>query len=125
MPLVVELLLSTHDRTRFDCGNADLNAYLRRFAGQQQRKGIGKTYVALTAAGGEAAGFVTVSVGQVAPNVMSANLGLPRHPVPMLRIGRLAVDRRAQGRGIESTLVDPLCLFIPITKLALAKGGPG
>lgn len=99
MALRIELLEARHRREGFDCGNAELNDFLRRQAGQQQRRGFGKTYVALADNGLDVIGFVTVSVGQVEAQAMPSQLKLPRHPAPMLRIGRLAVDKRVQGLG--------------------------
>jgi GNAT superfamily N-acetyltransferase len=101
----IELLTSRHCREGFDCGEAALNEFLRRQAGQQQRRGFGKTYVALAEDGVTVAGFVTVSAGQVATGQLPVNLKLPRYPAPMLRIGRLAVDVRHQGRGIGQELL--------------------
>lgn len=50
-------------------------------------------------------GFVTVSVGQVEAQALPLQLKLPRHLAPMLRIGRLAVDKRAQAKGIGRELL--------------------
>jgi GNAT superfamily N-acetyltransferase len=50
-------------------------------------------------------GFITLSVGQVATQSLPANLKLPRYPTPILRIGRLAVDKRAQGKGYGQDLL--------------------
>jgi predicted N-acetyltransferase YhbS len=101
----IRLLDAQHRREGFDCGDTALNEFLLRQAGQQQRRGFGKTYVAL--AGGEAAviGFVTVSAGQIATASLSSQSRLPRYPAPMLRIGRLAVDMRHQGKGIGQDLL--------------------
>ncbi len=101
----IELLEARHRREGFDCGNAALNEFLRRQAGQQQRRGFGKTYVALADNGLDVIGFVTVSVGQVEAQAMPSQLKLPRHPAPMLRIGRLAVDKRVQGNGLGQNLL--------------------
>lgn len=101
----IELLSPHHDRSGFDCGEAALNEFLRRYAGQQQRLGFGKTYVALSEDGMTVSGFVTVSVGQIAAEQLPGNLRLPRYPVPMLRIGRLAVSIHSQGRGIGRDLL--------------------
>ena len=101
----IELLDGRHRREGFDCGNDALNDFLHRQAGQQQRRGFGKTYVALAANGTDVIGFVTVSVGQVAAQALPNQVKLPRYPVPMLRVGRLAVDRREQGRGIGQDLL--------------------
>lgn len=105
MALRIELLDGRHSREGFDCGDAALNDFLRRQAGQQQRRGFGKTYVALAANGVDVVGFVTVSVGQVATQVLPAHLKLPRYPAPMFRIGRLAVDSRSQGKGYGQDLL--------------------
>lgn len=105
MPLCIELLAARHRREGFDCGNDALNEFLRHLAGQQQRRGFGKTYVALADEGLEVIGFVTVSVGQVEARAMPSQMKLPRHPAPMLRIGRLAVDRREQGKGVGQDLL--------------------
>jgi len=50
-------------------------------------------------------GFVTVSVGQVAAVQLPPTLKLPRYPVPILRVGRLAVDTRYQEQGMGQDLL--------------------
>jgi GNAT superfamily N-acetyltransferase len=105
MPLQVELLASRHRRDGFDCGEPALNDFLLRLAGQQQRRGFGKTYVVMAEDGTNVIGFVTLSAGQVATAQLPAHLKLPRYPVPVLRIGRLAVDRRHQGLGVAQELL--------------------
>lgn len=101
----IRLLDAHHRRAGFDCGDAALNEFLLRQAGQQQRRGFGKTYVALADDGVAIIGFVTVSAGQIATASLSSQARLPRHPAPMLRIGRLAVDVRHQGKGIGQELL--------------------
>lgn len=103
--VAIQLLSAQHQREGFDCGDAALNDFLLRQAGQQQRRGFGKTYVAVAEDGVTVTGFVTVSAGQVATSVLPAQLKLPRYPAPMLRIGRLAVDVRHQGQGIGQDLL--------------------
>jgi predicted N-acetyltransferase YhbS len=102
---VIQLLGKAHRRDGFDCGDAALNEFLLRQAGQQQRRGFGKTYVALSGDGVAVIGYVTVSAGQVATTSLPSQLKLPRYPAPMLRIGRLAVDSRHQGEGIGQDLL--------------------
>lgn len=101
----IELLNARHCRDGFDCGEPALNDFLLRQAGQQQRRGFGKTYVAVSEEGVAVLGFVTVSAGQVATEKLPAHLKLPRYPVPMLRIGRLAVSRAHQGQGLGQDLL--------------------
>ncbi|MDQ5889151.1 MAG: hypothetical protein QG667_2445, partial [Pseudomonadota bacterium] len=93
----IELLAVSHQRNGFDCGEPALNAFLQQQAGQQQRRGFGKTYVTLADDGIRVTGFVTVSAGQVAVAQLPGRSKLPRHPAPILRIGRLAVDKTVQG----------------------------
>lgn len=103
--VAIQLLNAQHRREGFDCGDAALNEFLLRQAGQLQRRGFGKTYVALAEDGVTVTGYVTVSAGQVATSALPARLKLPRYPAPMLRIGRLAVDARHQGKGIGQDLL--------------------
>lgn len=103
MPARIELL-DGHDRADFDCGVPALNDFLQRQASQQHRRGIGKTYVALSDSGA-VQGFNTVSAGSVATAALPGNLKLPRYPVPILRIGRLAVDLRHRGAGLGQELL--------------------
>lgn len=111
MAVRIELLGDQVGREKFACGVTALDEFLARRAGQQQRKGFGKTYLAIansanSASPGEAiAGFVTLSAGQVATTALSPEAKLPRHPAPVLRIGRLAVDQRFQGQGIGRQLL--------------------
>lgn len=102
---VIQLLGKQHNRNGFDCGDEALNEFLQSQAGQQQRRGFGKTYVLLAEDGLAVIGFVTVSAGQIATASLSSQSKLPRYPAPILRIGRLAVDVRHQGKGIGQDLL--------------------
>lgn len=115
--VVIRLLGAGHRRDGFDCGDTALNDFLLRRAGQQQRRGFGKTYVALAEDGVTITGYVTVSAGQVATTSLPAQLKLPRYPAPMLRIGRLAVDVRHQGEGLgRQLLAFALCLAVEFSQ---------
>lgn len=103
--VAIQLLGAHHVREGFDCGDAALNEFLLRQAGQQQRRGFGKTYVAMADDGVTVTGFVTVSAGQIATTSLPSQSKLPRYPAPILRIGRLAVDVRHQGKGIGQDLL--------------------
>jgi GNAT superfamily N-acetyltransferase len=105
MALRIELLDARHRRAGFGCGEPALDDFLANLAGQQQRRNFGRTYVALAGDGLSVIGFVTVSAGQVATADLPAGLKLPRYPMPVMRVGRLAVDSRHQGRGIGKELL--------------------
>lgn len=99
----IERLSSTHDRGSFDCGEQALDEYLRRYAGQHDRKGLGRTYVAVERGGTAVKGYYTISSGAVSFEIVPEKL--PRHPVPVVLLGHLAVDRAAQGHGLDAMLL--------------------
>jgi GNAT superfamily N-acetyltransferase len=105
--LHVRKLTAADDRTSFRSGNVDLDRFFSRYAGQNQfRHHIGTTYVAVDAAG-FVAGFATVAPSELAPEVLEAvkKKRLPKYPLPVLRLARLAVDERARGQGVGSLLL--------------------
>ena len=92
-----------HDRKRFDCGSADLNEYLNRYARQNHEAGGAKTFVAVALdEPARILGFYSISPGSVAFARVPSNLikKLGRYEVPVFRLGRLAVDLSAQGQGL-------------------------
>jgi GNAT superfamily N-acetyltransferase len=95
------------DRSGFSCGQADLDRFFQHYAGQNQFKlHLAVTYVAVVAA--RIVGFATVAASSVErASVPSARLRkrLPAHPLPVLRLARLAVDTRGQGLGIGKALL--------------------
>lgn len=99
----IERLSSSHDRNGFDCGDDGLNDYLRQYAGQHDRKGLGRTYVAVERGSEAVKGYYTISSGAVSFEVVPENL--PRHPVPVVLLARLAVDRTTQGQGLGAMLL--------------------
>ncbi len=105
MTIRVVPLASTHRRDEFDCGEPALNDFLRRYARQQQERDFIRTYVVLDDATDMVTAFVSVSVGQVGTTSFPDASKLPRYPVPVFRIGRLAVDRRAQGKKLGRELM--------------------
>lgn len=99
--LRVEVLGSRHDRTSFESGVETLDRYFRVQAGQDARKGMAAPFV-LVLADGTVAGFYTLSSTAVNVGEWPAQVTrkLPRYPlIPATLLGRLAVDRRYQGRG--------------------------
>jgi ribosomal protein S18 acetylase RimI-like enzyme len=103
----IEKLSPRHDRAAFDCGKAPLNDFLRKYAGQNADLGISQTYVAVRPGSQRVDGYHSVLSGAVE----SANLPeaarrhLPRYPVPVAHLARLAVDLSAQGRGLGRLLL--------------------
>jgi GNAT superfamily N-acetyltransferase len=101
-------LAKQHDRAVFDCGDADLNIYLQRYARQNHDSGGAKCFIAVPAAAAtRILGFYTLSPASLdhsrTPAV--AKKGLGRYDVPVFRLGRLAVDSSMQGRGLGGALL--------------------
>lgn len=96
-----------HVRDKFDCGEESLNAFLRTYAGQNARRDISRTHVALPENSNEIAGYYTLSSGSVTIEDFPAELAkrLPKYPVPTVHLGRLAVDRCFRGRGLGGLLL--------------------
>ena len=97
--------LTDHDVTAFDCGNPDLNRFLQRFALPNQYASSSQTYVACR--GRRVAGYYTLAAGAVAPDAAPPRTGkgLARHPIPVMILARLAVDRAEQGAGLGRALL--------------------
>lgn len=102
----IRALRETDDRTRFRSGDPDLDRFLVKYAGQNQfRHHIGTTYVAEES--GRIVGYATVAPGQLEFERLQRGWKskLPRYPLPILRLARLAVDQTAQGQGVGTALL--------------------
>ena len=101
----VEELRPDHPIEGFDCGREELIRYLLRFAWANQQAGAAQTYLGL--AGAAVIGYHTLAVGHVSREAAPERLskGLARHPVPIMLLARLAVDRRWQGQGVGKALL--------------------
>lgn len=106
--LVIEpLARSHHDRAGFDCGKEVLNIFLRNFARQNDEKGLGRTYVLAEAGQAAILGYYTISTGEIEFDDVPKPVrkGLPSYPIPVSHIGRLAIDKRMQGKGFGTDLL--------------------
>lgn len=101
----IEKLQRNHVLEGFDCGQADLNNWLLKYALQNQGANAAQTYVGLV--NGVIAGYYSLAVGQVEYADASERLkkGLARHPVPIMLLARLAVHKDWQGKGIGRALL--------------------
>lgn len=101
----VEKLRPDHHLEGFDCGREELNRYLLRYALQNQQAGAAQTYLGFV--GDAVVGYYSLAVGHVIREDAPGRLtkGLVRHPVPIMLLARLAVDRRWQGKGIGQALL--------------------
>ena len=102
----VEALNKLHDLSRFDCGvHESLNLWLKKFALQNQASDSALTYVVHR--NRVAVGYYSISAGSTskAEATPRAAQGLANHPIPVSLLGRLAVDKQEQGRGLGRALL--------------------
>lgn len=116
---LVEELGSDHDRSAFSCGHISLDEFLKQYAGQNQRTGVSRTFVALRPGEQVVRGYYSLAAGAV--NLEDLNdeqrKRLPKYPVPVAHMGRLAVDRSVQGRGLgEFLLLDALRRVVQVDR---------
>lgn len=102
-----------HDLQSFDCGKPSLNDWLKKKAIKAQRiGGSARTYVACSPAG-RVVGYYALATGSVnhedVPGKVKKNMP---NPIPIILIGRLAVDQAFKGQGIGYGLLKDALLRI-------------
>lgn len=107
---VVPLDKAVHDRAAFACGVDSLDQYLKRQASQDQKRDVARAYVLTDVTEGARTiyGYYTLSSSAVDLTALPEPLrkGLPGYPlVPVVLLGRLAVDQRFKGQGIGKVLL--------------------
>ena len=99
-----EKLTSHHDLAQFQCGESTLDDWLRKRALQNEQSGASRTYVVCM--GKKVVGYYALAVGAVAhtdaPGRIKRNMP---DPVPVMIIGRLAIDQSLHGQGIGQALL--------------------
>jgi GNAT superfamily N-acetyltransferase len=103
----VELLEKRHNRNDFNCGEESLNHFIKQFARQNNDKGLGRTFVAVLPKSPKIYGYYTLAGGTIRFDTVTDKL--PRYPIPVVLLGRLAVDQETKGQGLgEFLLFDAL-----------------
>ena len=117
---MIEKLRRDHAVDRFDCGVEPLNRFLIRHAWQAQQSGASQTYAGLN--DGKVIGYYTLTVGEAAHAAVPERVtkGMPRHPIPLMVLARLAVDREWQGRSVAAGLLKDA--FLPTEQAADLAG---
>lgn len=101
----VRKLAATDQVDAFDSGQPALNQFLQRYALVNQKANSAQTYVC--SLGNLVVGFYSLAVGSVDPEAAPARVmkGLARHPVPVMILARLAVDKEHQRKGLGQALL--------------------
>ena len=87
-----------HDASTFDCGHATLNDWLQRRAIKNERKGASRTFVVCK--NNTIISYYSLTVGATTREEASSKVrrNMPE-PIPIMVLGRLAVDTQWQDKG--------------------------
>lgn len=95
---------SHHDLTSFDCGEPSLNEWLQKRALKNEQSGASRTYVITQ--GKSVIGYYCLAVGAIGHEESPKNMrrNMPQ-PIPIMILGRLAIHKDFQNRGLGSALL--------------------
>jgi GNAT superfamily N-acetyltransferase len=103
----IRSLTGDHDRQGFDCGRLELNNWLQQVARQHQDKGLSKTFVAIREeAPTRICGYYALTLAELENQHLPEawRKKLPRR-IPGVRLGRLAIDKQYQRKGLGELLL--------------------
>jgi len=112
----VELNKGIHDRESFDCGNNELNNFIKTQAAKHAKQSISKTYVLPSAKKldngmSSICAFYTLSPASLDRETLPSDTSkkLPHYPIPVILLGQLAVNNNFKGHGLgKITLIKAL-----------------
>ncbi len=112
----VELDKSIHDRASYDCGETELNGYIRTQAAKHMKASISSTMVlpdSVPLPNGKCSicAFITIAPGAIRKKHLPKALArkLPHYPVPVFLLAQMAVHEKYHNRGLEKiTLIKAL-----------------
>lgn len=131
MPLAenfVPLDHTQHDLKGFDCGKAVMNDYLVRFAARNMRLGLNRTWILADSSPettkSTVAAYYTLASSTVQRQDIPTDKALPRYPLPVILLARLAVNLRYAGHGLgEKTLITSIRKSVELTEKGLPAMG--
>lgn len=100
------LLTQTHEFSSFDSGEPVLDDWLRQRAWGNLQSAASRTYVVCLGGSQQVVGYFSLSMGQILAQevVGSMRRNMPRY-IPVVMLGRLAIDRTYQGKGLGVALL--------------------
>jgi predicted N-acetyltransferase YhbS len=97
-------LNQSHDLTSFDCGNIELSDWLKKKALKNQISGASKTFVVCD--NKQVVAYYSLAAGSIEHQFVNAKVKRNQpNPIPIVILGRLAVDKTYQNKGLGSDLV--------------------
>ncbi|ECV2308148.1 GNAT family N-acetyltransferase [Salmonella enterica subsp. enterica serovar Javiana] len=102
-----ELLSEEHFLQPFDCGNDVLSDWLRRRAMKNQYLNASRTFVICFECTKRVVGYYSIATGSVSHADLGRSLrqNMP-DPVPVVLLGRLAIDKCTQGHNFGKWLLN-------------------
>jgi GNAT superfamily N-acetyltransferase len=100
------LLTEAHDSSAFDSGEPVLDDWLRRRAWNNLQVAASRTYVVCPTGSEKIVGYFALSMGQILAQEATGSMrrNMPKH-IPAVTLGRLAIDRAWQGKGLGRALL--------------------
>lgn len=96
-----ERLAKNHDRQNFDCGQDEINTYIKNFANQHTKKNIAKIHILIDENNpNQIIGFYSLSNTELVMKIK----GYP-NKIPAILIGKIGVDKQFQGQGLSKVLL--------------------
>lgn len=106
---MIELLDKKHNRNDFDCGKELLNNYLKNQAGQDLKRKLSVCFVLSDTETNNIQGYYTLSNNSIPlthfPEHIQKKLPKSYLSIPTTLLGRLAIDKKYQGKGIGKILL--------------------
>lgn len=95
------------DLRLFCCGKPLLDNFLATLVGQYEKRNLARTYLATQPDDTRVVGYYSLSSGNLEFQKLPARIArkLPRHPIPVALLGRLAVDQSVKGQGLGRLLL--------------------
>lgn len=112
----IELSKALHDRESFECGEKELNIFIKTQASKHMQVGISKTMVLVDKSieingKNTICAFYTIAPTSIKRDTLPSNLAkkLPHYPIPVFLIAQLAINQKYQGKGLgKVTLIKAL-----------------
>lgn len=124
--MVIKALNKTHDRHGFNCGNTDLNNFLRKTARQAADKNLSRTFVLTDGDDPRILGFFAIT--PCAVNILDVpekerKKYPPQQGLPAVRLARLAVGLQYRGKGFgEVLLAEAMSITVKVAESVGAIG---
>lgn len=118
----------THNVDQFTCGRPTLDSFLKKHALAAPAQGLSQTWIALSGFG-QVLGYYSLALSTIDVSTATQRVakGMPRFPIPVILLARLAVEESVQGQGLGRLLL--LAAMEKAVKLGrvpiMADGEPG